>query len=208
MSSSGRRVGQRGTPAYPAYAIHHEVSAVLVAELERARAEVERYRALFEQLPDAAFSLDLQGRLTDVNAACARLVGGSSLELVGSPMTRLVSDADGPRTEQHVAAALAGQTQSWTADLVSVDGLRSCVEITAIPVHSAAGVVGVHGVARDITQARVMEEQLTHQAFHDPLTGLANRLLFRDRVERALTRAALPPSLGGTPAAGMVAIEP
>jgi diguanylate cyclase (GGDEF)-like protein/PAS domain S-box-containing protein len=207
MSSSGRRVGQRGTPGYPAYAIHHDVSAVLVAELERARAELERYRALFEQLPDAAFSLDTQGRLTDVNAACARLVGGSAVELIGSPIARLVADADAERTMRHVAAALAGETQSWTADLRSADGLRSSVEITAIPVQSAGGVVGVHGVARDITQARVMEEQLTHQAFHDPLTGLANRLLFRDRVERALTRAALPPSLGGTPI-GMAAIEP
>ena len=204
--SGGRRLGQRGTPSYQAYAIHHDVSVVLMAELERARAELERYRALFEQLPDAVFALDLEGRVTDVNTACTRLLGRSSLELIGAPLAGLVAEGDAARTAKHVAAALAGTTQSWTADLMGADELRSCVEITAIPVQSAAGVVGVHGVARDITQHRVMEEQLAHQAFHDPLTGLANRLLFRDRVERALTRASLPQALGGTPASGSMAV--
>jgi diguanylate cyclase (GGDEF)-like protein len=39
---------------------------------------------------------------------------------------------------------------------------------------------------RDVSERKELEEQLTHQAFHDPLTDLANRSLFRDRVEHAL----------------------
>ena len=49
-----------------------------------------------------------------------------------------------------------------------------------------ANVAGVVVTARDVTERRALEEQLSHQAFHDSLTGLANRLLFRDRVEHAL----------------------
>ncbi|MGH2752167.1 MAG: putative bifunctional diguanylate cyclase/phosphodiesterase [Actinomycetota bacterium] len=45
------------------------------------------------------------------------------------------------------------------------------------------------GVLSDITDRKVLEDQLKHQAFHDPLTGLANRALFVDRVEHALARA-------------------
>jgi diguanylate cyclase (GGDEF)-like protein/PAS domain S-box-containing protein len=45
------------------------------------------------------------------------------------------------------------------------------------------------GVLSDITERKVLEDQLKHQAFHDPLTGLANRALFVDRVEHALERA-------------------
>jgi diguanylate cyclase (GGDEF)-like protein/PAS domain S-box-containing protein len=45
-----------------------------------------------------------------------------------------------------------------------------------------------HGVLVDITNRKLLEEQLEYQAFHDPLTGLANRALFRDRVEQALRR--------------------
>src|SRR5205085_2564008 len=41
---------------------------------------------------------------------------------------------------------------------------------------------------RDVTERKMLEEQLTHQAFHDPLTGLANRALFSDRVNHAMRR--------------------
>jgi diguanylate cyclase (GGDEF)-like protein len=59
----------------------------------------------------------------------------------------------------------------------------ACTNLTADP--TVAGLV-LNG--RDISERKALEEQLTHQAFHDPLTGLANRALFEDRVNQALTR--------------------
>ncbi|HEX5147072.1 MAG TPA: EAL domain-containing protein [Conexibacter sp.] len=55
-------------------------------------------------------------------------------------------------------------------------------------------VMRMHGTAQDVTERRVAEQQLEHQALHDPLTDLPNRALFLDRLQHALTRARRPGS--------------
>ena len=123
--------------------------AELDSELARSRAEVERYRALFDGLPDAAFLLDASGAITRANAACAALHGGSPRELVGQSLTRCVAPEDAERTAGHVAAALAGSRETWAGEVVHPHGTRGSVEITAIPIVSAGrGVVGVDGGGR------------------------------------------------------------
>ena len=63
------------------------------------------------------------------------------------------------------------------------------VEVTSVPV-TYNGRAGVLSILHDVTERKELEKQLAHQAFHDPLTNLANSVLFRDRVEHALQRAA------------------
>ena len=59
-----------------------------------------------------------------------------------------------------------------------------------MPLHDASGeLTGIVGAAYDVTDHKRLEHQLSHQAFHDALTGLPNRALFRDRLEHALVRA-------------------
>jgi GGDEF domain-containing protein len=50
---------------------------------------------------------------------------------------------------------------------------------------------------RDVSERVALEEQLRHQAFHDDLTGLANRALFEDRLTLALARGRRPPQSAG-----------
>ena len=69
------------------------------------------------------------------------------------------------------------------------DGASAWIRISAAPVRDRDGqiVAGV-AVSEDVTERKHLASQLEHQAFHDPLTGLANRALFRDRVAQALAR--------------------
>ena len=69
------------------------------------------------------------------------------------------------------------------------DGSWLHAEILATNLLHDPTVKGVVLNTRDVSERRRLEEQLTHQAFHDPLTGLANRALFRDRVSHALALA-------------------
>ena len=55
--------------------------------------------------------------------------------------------------------------------------------------HSRSGYSGTYGIARDVTEKRRTEELISYQAYHDVLTDLPNRALFRDRLELALTHA-------------------
>jgi diguanylate cyclase (GGDEF)-like protein len=69
------------------------------------------------------------------------------------------------------------------------DGSWLHAEILATNLLHDATVKGIVLNTRDVSERKRLEEQLTHQAFHDPLTGLANRALFRDRVSHALAVA-------------------
>jgi diguanylate cyclase (GGDEF)-like protein len=69
------------------------------------------------------------------------------------------------------------------------DGTSFPVEYTSTPILEDGEIVGAVVTFRDITERKALEQQLHHQAFHDPLTGLPNRALFMDRLQHALTRA-------------------
>ena len=124
------------------------------------------------------------------NDACSELTG-LGREAIGA----LASIYDlFPRQErwalrQRVRTRLAeGRGDTFQTDIVRPDGERRRVEIAIEPLRRG-GRPWTVAVARDITARKIAEDELEHQALHDSLTGLANRLLLRDRTERALAAA-------------------
>jgi diguanylate cyclase (GGDEF)-like protein/PAS domain S-box-containing protein len=75
----------------------------------------------------------------------------------------------------------------WT--VLRVDGRRLQAEAVCRDLRSDTTVAGMVITLRDVTEQRRMQQELQHLAFHDPLTGLANRALLSERLERALARA-------------------
>src|SRR5262249_4814046 len=65
---------------------------------------------------------------------------------------------------------------------------KFCAEVTVMNLLDDANVGGIVVTLRDVQERKALEEQLTHQAFHDPLTGLANRALLANRVAHAQAR--------------------
>ncbi|HZJ00259.1 MAG TPA: EAL domain-containing protein [Gemmatimonadaceae bacterium] len=158
-----------------------------------------RFRNLVEHSPQAV-ALHAEGRFLYANPACAHLLGYAGPEQVaGEPMLRFITRETSKRFVDSLITLSRTGTRTPTCECQfkpANDGRVLDVEVTSVPV-TYSGRAGVLSILHDVTERKQLEQQLAHQAFHDPLTNLANRVLFRDRVEHALQRAVRG---GGTPA--------
>ena len=87
-----------------------------------------------------------------------------------------------------VAALAREQPEVVQCTLVHSDGTPHQFELNCTNLLADEHVGGIVLNCRDISERKAFEEQLTHQAFHDPVTGLANRALFAERVRHAIAR--------------------
>jgi diguanylate cyclase (GGDEF)-like protein/PAS domain S-box-containing protein len=171
-----------------------------VSERKRFEEALERLSQQQEMVLKSAgegiFGLDLHGNVTFVNPAASDMTEWNTQDLLGRPMHNLLhhTKPDGapyPSEECPIYAAFTTGTTHSRDDEVfwRKDGTSFPVEYTSTPIFEDGEIVGAVVTFRDITERKALEQQLQHQAFHDPLSGLPNRVLFMDRLEHALTRA-------------------
>ena len=162
------------------------------------------HRFLVEQSPDIIYTLDRDGRFIFVNGRVEALLGYTRGELLGKHYSLIVHPEDleharfafnerriGDRASTNVEIRLQTKTQGVrhfeNRSIVTI--LSSQGIYTASEGPAAEHFMGTSGVARDITDRKKAEETIAFQAFHDLLTGLPNRILFKDRLGVALTQA-------------------
>ncbi|MCC7051815.1 MAG: EAL domain-containing protein [Gemmatimonadaceae bacterium] len=147
-----------------------------------------RLRAVFNQAAIAIALLDLDGYFTEVNPAVERLLGYDSVGLVGRRWNAFAPPEDQEETQRVIGTLQRNERESVTLEqrFVRDDGRVLWTHMTISRVDNPAGSAGLIAMLQDVTERRALEAQLTWQAFHDPLTNLANRALFRERVEKRL----------------------
>ncbi|MFE1288435.1 aminotransferase class I/II-fold pyridoxal phosphate-dependent enzyme [Streptomyces sp. NPDC058751] len=119
----------------------------------------------------------------------ARAVFGQA-ELTGAPLPELVDSSDRARVVRGLAALRnGGSPETHDHWWVLRDGNRIEVEVRCSDLREDPTVSGLVITLRDVTEQRRLEHELTERAFHDPLTGLPNRTLLLERIERALLRS-------------------
>jgi diguanylate cyclase (GGDEF)-like protein/PAS domain S-box-containing protein len=164
--------------------------ASLAEDLHRRQSEA-RFRSLVAHSSDLITVLDANGIVTYQSPSIERVLGYRADEVEGTQFGWLLSEADRSRLDQLVAGDGGGSTDAHTFEcsLVHRDGtsLRFEVQHTDLLQDEHVGGIVLNG--RDVSERKAFEEQLAHQAFHDPVTNLANRALFSDRVEHALMRS-------------------
>ena len=182
----------------------HLVGAVVAFRdlTERKRAEEalkeseQRFKQLFENSIDALFVIHDETReIVDCNLEACRSLGYSREELLTLRLedfaSELISEDEkerrGPDTPWR--RALAGEPGTIIGFHENVHRRK---DGTTFPVEVGVGSIDYGGrrmilaSCRDVTQRKVLEDELAYRAFHDPLTGLPNRDLFLDHLGRAL----------------------
>jgi diguanylate cyclase (GGDEF)-like protein/PAS domain S-box-containing protein len=146
-----------------------------------------RYRLMAENSTDMIARTTPHGIFVYASDALRNLLGYEPAEVIGTPIRDLIHPDDRPSLRAIVPDAV-GRTFSYRAR--RRDGSLVWFESTSRAILDAAGEVSeIISVSRDISERRRAEEQIEYQAYHDALTGLPNRLLFRDRLTIALAHA-------------------
>ena len=158
------------------------------AALERSEA---RFRSLVQHSSDVITVIGADGKVR-YESPSTRAVFGHEVASYGiEAPRRLIHPEDGLR----VAAAIEdlrrrpGATVSIEGRVRHRDGSWRHVEAIASNLLDDEAVAGYVVNTRDITERKALEKQLTHRAFHDPLTNLANRALFSNRLQHTLSRS-------------------
>ena len=158
-----------------------------------ARESEERFRLLVEGVSGyAILMLEPDGRVASWNAGAERIYGYRADEILGHDFARFYADEAGGSAGAREALRVAGERGRYDEEgwRIRKDGSRFHASAVTTALHDEAGHLrGFSKITRDITERKRLEDQLNHQALHDPLTGLPNRTLFIDHVEQARRRA-------------------
>jgi diguanylate cyclase (GGDEF)-like protein/PAS domain S-box-containing protein len=157
------------------------------ALLRRSRS---RFQSLVQNSADVSMIVNGDGVILYESPAAERVLGHRSDRRVGRSAWQSVDPADRPGAQQLLADVLRTPDGQATTELrmLHADGTPRHIELVLRNLVDDPAVGGVVVNYRDVSARRALEDELRHQAFHDSLTGLANRALFLDRLSHALTR--------------------
>jgi len=180
-----------------------QANARIANQLENSE---KMYRYLVDSSPDIIYTLNHEGRFTFINDRAHQLLGYRRGELIGQHYSILVHDEDleraryvfnERRVDERAARnvelrlkchAAGGEERTFNNTLMTIS-------LNAVGMHVPDQEVrqlefyGTYGVARDITDRKRAEEVISYQAYHDILTDLPNRMLFKDRLGLAVIQA-------------------
>jgi diguanylate cyclase (GGDEF)-like protein/PAS domain S-box-containing protein len=181
------------------WAILDGIAAQLFLALERvtlarvvneARDE-RRFQAMVHYSSDLITLLGTDLHVTYQSPAVRAVLGRSPEELLGKSLTELVHPGDASTAELQLAKVLSGglgSTSDFECRMAHADGHWRIVNVVITNLFDEPDIAAIVLNCRDVTERHALEEELNHQAFHDTLTGLANRSLFLDRLTHAMDR--------------------
>jgi diguanylate cyclase (GGDEF)-like protein/PAS domain S-box-containing protein len=165
-------------------------SATLTEEVHRRESEA-RFGSLVQHASDLITVLGPDATVLYQSPSIERVLGYTAAEVIGTRFDALILPGEQSRLQQLLAEGVARPTahpEVVECSLRHKDGATLQFEILHTNLLHDENVRGIVLNSRDVSERKAFERQLAHQAFHDPVTGLANRALFGERVRHAATR--------------------
>jgi diguanylate cyclase (GGDEF)-like protein/PAS domain S-box-containing protein len=177
------------TRQFITFAENEALSRGSEAGLETLRRQEERVRLLLEYSTDITSLIDHTGAMTYLTPA-TRMLGYEPSEMVGVRVLTLIHPDDLPEVLPDLQRLMVtpGATFTYQARYRHASGSWVWLEVTSRNLTHEPSVGAVVSNARDVTDARELQDRLRHEATHDALTGLANRVLFGRRLAAEVPR--------------------
>jgi len=145
--------------------------------------------ALFYYNPNLVLALDVAGKVLAINYETERQLGFGKSDLCERSATYLIKIGDRERAKKHFEKAQEGLPTSATLEICDRTGRHLPFSITLIPVLFEKEIKGYFAVGINQSAQREAENKLSHLAYHDAMTGLANRFLFEQSLNYLTKRA-------------------
>jgi diguanylate cyclase (GGDEF)-like protein/PAS domain S-box-containing protein len=171
----------------------------------RVRESELRYRLLTEESVEVVALLDAAGTVAYSSPSAFDVLGRSAESLVGARLGHLIEETHLPRwesvlrgltaaaaTRDHASVEVAVRHANGGRRWIAISLKRMVGDLPAFDRAAGTGPASIRASLRDVTDRRMLQEELERQASHDPLTGLANRALLHDRLAVAAARRARP----------------
>jgi diguanylate cyclase (GGDEF)-like protein/PAS domain S-box-containing protein len=158
----------------------------------RLRESEKRYRELYHKTPAMHHSLDSRGCVRTVSDLWLKTLGYRRGEVIGHPLTEFMSHRSRQLATDAQQAEFfnAGDLRTGIGQMIARDGRTIDVLLSVVAERDRQGaIIGSLAVLTDITERMQARDEVHRLAYYDTLTGLPNRTLFRERLNRELMRA-------------------
>jgi len=151
----------------PIYGSSGEPDALVVIgrDITEIRKSEQIYKSIFSDHPEGVYSLDKEGNFLDINKEAQRISGYSREELLKTNFRKLIAPDKLPTVLERFEQVLKGQRRGQVTQLIRKDGQVRDIQLTTIPAILNGKVIGIHGVAQDVTETKRLEELREKETF-------------------------------------------